>query len=112
MAGGGSSLESPIPFPKRDPITVFINGNRVRIVGETPDITPDTIGTCLSSPKFKKLLQSIDSEITVTCIVIQSVDMFGPNVGFIKLRPTRPSTAIPSRASSSSAAIPSPSSSS
>ena len=86
MAGGGSSLESPIPFPERDPITVFINGNSVPIVGETPLITRDIIVKCLSSLKFKKWLQSIDPKITVTRIVIQSVDMFGPNVGFIKLK--------------------------
>ena len=86
MAGGGISLESAIPFPERDPIAVFINGNSVPIVGETPLITPDIIGTCLSSLKFKKWLQSINSEITVTRIVIQSVDMFGSNVGFIKLK--------------------------
>ena len=88
MAGGGSSLESPIPFPERDPITVFINGNSVPIVGETPLITHDIV-KCLSSLKFKKWLQSIDPKITVTpgtSIVIQSVDMFGSNVGFIKLK--------------------------
>jgi len=86
MAGGGSSLENPIPFPERDPITVFINGNSVPIVGETPLITRDIIVKCLSSLKFKKWLQSIDPKITVTLIVIQSVDMFGSNVGFIKLK--------------------------
>lgn len=86
MAGGGSSLGSPIPFPERDPITVFINGYSVPIVGDTPLITPVIIGACLSSFKFKKWLQSIQMDITVTRIVIQSVDMFGPNVGFIKLK--------------------------
>ena len=86
MAGGGSSLSSPIPFPERDPITVFINGNSVPIFGETPIITTVIIGACLSSLKFRKWIESIDKEITVKSIVIQSVDMFGSNVGFIKLK--------------------------
>jgi len=85
MAGGGISLESAIPFPERDPITVSII-NSVPIVGETPLITPNIIGTCLSSLKFRKWIESINPEITVTRIVIQSVDMFGSNVGFIKLK--------------------------
>lgn len=84
-AGGGSVSWSAIPFPD-DSITVFINSNTVPIVGETPLITRDIIIKCLSSLKFKKWLMSIDPDIVVTRIVIQSVDMFGPNVGFIKLK--------------------------
>ena len=84
--GGGSSLSSPIPFPEKEPITVFINGVTVPVVGETPLITHGIIGACVSSLKFRNWINSIDPEFTVTCIVIQSVDMFGPNVGFIKVK--------------------------
>lgn len=84
--GGGSSLSSPIPFPEKEPITVFINGVSVRVVGETPLITHGIIGACVSSLKFRNWINSIDPEFTVTRIVIQSVDMFGPNVGFIKVK--------------------------
>ena len=84
--GGGISLPSPIPFPEKEPITVFINGVSVRVVGETPLITHGIIGACVSSLKFRNWAEHVDPEFTVTRIVIQSVDMFGPNVGFIKVK--------------------------
>ena len=85
VTGGGGAF-SAIPFPEPKTITIPINGNPVLVVGEDTHITPDIIVKCLSSPKFKKWLMSIDADITVTRIVIQSVDMFGPNVGFIKFK--------------------------
>lgn len=83
--GGGSGPWSAIPFPE-ETITIFINGNTVPVIGETQLITRDIIVKCLSSLKFKKWFMSIDPGIAVIRIVIQSVDMFGPNVGFIKLK--------------------------
>lgn len=83
--GGGSGPWSAIPFPE-ETITIFINGNTVPVIGETPLITRDIIVKCLSSLKFKKWFMSIDPGIAVIRIVIQSVDMFGPNVGFIKFK--------------------------
>lgn len=73
--GGGSSLSSPIPFP--DPITVFINGVTVPVIGKRA-----TIIECMSSSYFHKWIESIDPEITVTRIVIHSFD---PHAG-IKLK--------------------------
>lgn len=40
------------------------------------------------SKKFKDFIKSIDYQIVVYSIEIQSVDMFGKNVGFIKLKAT------------------------
>ena len=84
--GGGSSLSSPIPFSEKKPITVFINGVPVRVVGKTSDITDKLIIACMSSLKFGNWINEIDPEFTVSEIVIESVDMFGPNVGFIKVK--------------------------
>ena len=77
--------------------TILINGINVPITWsyEVSDKVKETVYNC---KKFKDFIKSIDYQITVSSIDIQSVDMFGPNVGFIKLKAqaTRNGKRIPS----------------
>jgi ADP-sugar diphosphatase len=78
-----------------DPI--LINGINVPITWsyEVSDKVKEAV---YSSKKFKDFINAIDNQIMVSSIDIQSVDMFGPNVGFIKLKAqaTRHGKRIPS----------------
>jgi len=64
--------------------TIEINGQYVPI-SKSILTTEETFTKAISSLKFKKWADSIDSKYDVRSIHIESVDMFGPNVGFIKL---------------------------
>jgi ADP-sugar diphosphatase len=48
-------------------------------------ISEENFRKVISSLKFKNWIDSINFEYDIQSIHIQSVDMFGPNVGFIKL---------------------------
>lgn len=77
--------------------TILINGINVPITWScfVSDKVKEAVYNC---KKFKDFIKAIDYQIVVSSIDIQSVDMFGPNVGFIKLKAqaTRHGKRIPS----------------
>jgi ADP-sugar diphosphatase len=63
---------------------IEINGKSVSI-NKSSNIAEDNFIKAITCLKFKKWADSIDSKYDIRSIYIQSVDMFGPNIGFIKL---------------------------
>ena len=76
---------------------IVINGFNVP-VNWSCQVSSNIKNAVYNSKKFKDFIKSIDYQIIVSEIDIQSVDMFGPNVGFIKLKAeaTRQGKKIPS----------------
>lgn len=76
---------------------IVVNGFNVPI-NWSCQVSNNVKNAVYKSKKFKDFIQSIDYQIVVSEIDIQSVDMFGPNVGFIKLKAeaTRQGKKIPS----------------
>lgn len=64
--------------------TIEINGQSTPI-SKSSSIAEDNFIKAITCLKFKNWVNSIDSKYDIRSIHIQSVDMFGPNVGFIKL---------------------------
>jgi ADP-sugar diphosphatase len=63
---------------------VKINGQSIP-VSKSDIVTEEQFAKAIASLKFKNWGDGISSEYDMRSIHIQSVDMFGPNVGFIKL---------------------------
>ncbi len=66
-----------------EPVEVTINGATVPVVA-APGITPAQFAAAIASPKFTDWAASMSAELTVSQVTIQSVDLFGKNVGFLK----------------------------
>ncbi len=65
-------------------MNVSVNENEVPV--QAHDLAPDTLEQVIESPKFVAWLDSIAPKLTLSSIHIQSVDMFGASVGFVKMR--------------------------
>jgi len=61
--------------------TVIINGQKVPVT--TSDSTID-LSKVITAKTFTEWMERMDPELIVKEITIQSVDMFGPRIGFIK----------------------------
>ena len=61
---------------------VTINGEEVPVTGE-PGID---VAKCIASSVFTDWVSSVDPAFLVERVHLQSVDMFGPNIGFMKFR--------------------------
>jgi len=64
---------------------ILINGSQVLVTG-TPGLSVDLVAAAVASPKFTDWVESIDPSLVIASIEIQSVDLFGKNVGFLKFK--------------------------
>lgn len=81
----GFGRRKVIDVPARpDPVEVSINGTPVSVEA-APGVTPKQFEKALASPKFIDWVASVDPGLAVKRVMIQSVDLFGPNVGFLKI---------------------------
>jgi ADP-sugar diphosphatase len=79
MASSSGSGGAPAPTTT----TTLINGVQVpvRAVPQTP---PIDLALALASSPFAAWAREVDPRFALTSITIQSLDMFGPRVGFVK----------------------------
>lgn len=64
---------------------ILINGSPIPVIG-SPGLSPELLAAAVASPKFVDWADSVDPSLVVSSVEIQSVDLFGKNVGFLKLK--------------------------
>lgn len=74
---------SSLPQASSPVLTVKIHGADVPIDAD-PHLSPAVLEKAVASVPFQEWASTIDKELTVSSLKIQSVDMFGERVGFVK----------------------------